>query len=144
MNDQFGISFAPTGQPGQGTGGATGPSESSPVADAIKVLSLRIPRVVGPGGLAPGGLLNGMGGGGMQGMSGVPGGLEELLRRLFGQGGAQTGAGTPKVTPGVTGPGGSPVGPLSPPPPAAPPQAPVPPPAPPPGGDDVPHDRPQF
>ena len=61
MTDEIGISFAPTGQ---GAAGAqVERSATSPVADAIKVLSLRIPRVVGPGGIAPGALMNGMGAG---------------------------------------------------------------------------------
>ena len=73
MADPFGVSFLPGGDAQykrpQGT--------SAPLQEAIKVLSLRVPRVVGANPLAPLALLTGQGGGGMP--SGI---VETLLRAL--------------------------------------------------------------
>lgn len=96
--DNFGLSFSPLGQ-----GGPTNPNNpgtpsgsGNPVQDAIKVLSLRIPKVVGAGAPSPQVLLGGAGGG-MGGAASVPGGaglggnaamFEQLLRQLFGGGGS--------------------------------------------------------
>lgn len=71
----YGVSFLPNGdQRYQRPSGGTG---ASPVQEAIKVLSLRVPRVVGSTPLAPLALLTGQGGGGAP--SGV---VETLLRAL--------------------------------------------------------------
>lgn len=94
MPNDFGISFSPfdnqrnTARPGQ-SGAAPSPQE------AIKILSLHVPRVVGSASPIPGALLNAPGSAGLggPGTAQAPNlGLEELLRRLFG-GGAQPGAG---------------------------------------------------
>ena len=80
----FGLSFVPGAeQNGQqrpgGPGGA--PSGVPPLQQAVQLLSLRLPRVMGGQALAPGPLMQGPAGGGL----GLPGGaLEELLKRLFG------------------------------------------------------------
>jgi hypothetical protein len=63
----FGISFSPlqppaSGGPNGGANGARGGPPGSPVQEAIRILSLRIPRVVGASALAPMGLLNALGG----------------------------------------------------------------------------------
>lgn len=91
----MGVSFVPNGQgdpmnrqqPGQASG-------APPLQQAIQMLSLRLPRVVGANALAPGQLLNAPGG---MGGSGNP--LLEALLRLAGMGGSFQG--------GQGGPGGS-------------------------------------
>jgi hypothetical protein len=97
----FGVSFVPGDDPMQrqaGPGGAA-PSGVSPLQSAIRLLSMRLPRIGGaglsPGALAPGALLNAPGGGGL----GAGGGLEALLRALFGLGGQAAGGGMPQMTP---------------------------------------------
>lgn len=87
----FGISFSPFSDDNSGKQNPRGPQVSP--QEAIRVLSLRVPRTVGAGSPIPGQLLNGAGGaafGGAQTPSGpTPGtpnmGLEELLAMLFGQ-----------------------------------------------------------
>lgn len=122
MTGDFGLSFAPTGQ-----NEAQNAQNQTPLQDAIKVLSLRIPSFVGAQGIAPQALLGGAGAAGAPGASavpggpgpgGVPGGLDDWLRRLLmgmgnpmggGQPGGQPaamgapppmGIPTPRVTPG--------------------------------------------
>lgn len=75
--DQPGLSFSPFNQrPGQAAPGVA----QSPVQDAIKILSFRMPSVVGASAPAPSGLL---GGPTPQG-AGVGGGLmQEFLKRLL-------------------------------------------------------------
>ena len=118
----FGISFFPSENrlsPGGGQG-ATPPV--NPLQEAIRVLSLHLPRMTGPPGLAPQSLLSGPGGQGSN--------LLAILQRLLGggmglpQGGVASPAGVmggpsmgqaplpmPHVTPGGT---PSPEGPWSP------------------------------
>lgn len=131
MDQSPGLSFSPLNQNNplgsSPYGGSPGPT-SSPIQDAIKILSLRIPRAVGASGLAPMGLLNSPGSGGF------PGGqsLESLLMRIFGQQpGMRVGSGpvasmpygnnpgqptlpqgpsAPRIIPG-SGPAGQPAGP---------------------------------
>jgi hypothetical protein len=98
MPGEMGLSFAPTAQntKDQPAGG----SNATPIQDAIRVLSLRIPSFAGgrSGSFSP--LLGGEAPfvpPGMPGMGGDgPMDLEELLRRMFGQGGAPA----PVVRPG--------------------------------------------
>lgn len=96
--DGYGVNFAPTGQAG---GDQTKPP-TEPLQQAIQMLSLRLPKVVGAQGIAPGPLMNSPGG--------SP--IMELLRMLFGQGhqgmgqpGMPTGAPMPNVHPGAGGGG---------------------------------------
>ena len=81
MIDNLGISFSPLNNPtltgGQGQG--AGQPGSVPLADAIRMLSLRIPRVVGARGIAPQMLLN------APGLAGAPADIMTLLKQLFGQ-----------------------------------------------------------
>ena len=74
----FGVSFLPNGdqrfQRPQDQPGGTG---RAPLQEAVKILSMRVPRVVGANPLAPLALLNAPGGGGLQ-----PGQLEQLMRTL--------------------------------------------------------------
>lgn len=81
----MGVSFVPSGQGDpmnrQQQGQAPG---APPLQQAIQMLSLRLPRVVGANALAPGQLLNAPGG---MGGSGNP--LLEALLRLAGMGGGQ-------------------------------------------------------
>lgn len=92
----FGLSFVPgqqadqTRKPGAPGAGAA----VSPIQQAIQMLSLRLPRVTGAQGLAPGPLLNAPGGGGFGG----GGGIDALLRLLFGMGGPMNPAGVPIQT----------------------------------------------
>lgn len=120
MANDFGLSFVPTdqgtqqpGRPGGLPGGGV-----PPIQQAIQMLSLRLPHVLGAQAVAPGPLLTSAGGGGMNVGAGG-GSLEAILRMLFGL--HQTGAfGTPaspstrpgatpmpplpRVTPGIMGP----------------------------------------
>lgn len=97
----MGVSFVPGGQGDplnrQQQGEASG---APPLQQAIQMLSLRLPRVVGANALAPGQLLNAPGG---MGGSGNP--LLEALLRLAGMGG---GSGSPggqptQILPGFSG-----------------------------------------
>ena len=107
----FGISFSPgSGDPNQKP--AQGASDT-PIQDAIKTLSLRVPSFRANGGMAPmpligapgsGGMLPGLGGG-IGGQSPLPGGLQQLLQQLFGSMQQQS-APTPSFTPGVGSGGG--------------------------------------
>ena len=109
----LGLDFTPQAQ-------ANG--EATPIQQAIRILSLRIPRQVGARGLAPQPLLASPGAGGM----GAGGGMDllSLLRQLLQPGGAGAAAGggqaplpmpgagpVPRITPGsgggtMPGPGG--------------------------------------
>ena len=91
MPMDFGMSFNPSGA-GSGQDPQQGASQT-PIQDAIKTLSLRIPRFRGPG-MAPQALLNAQGGGGMMGAGSMPGGLQQILAQLFGNQG-QLGAQAP-------------------------------------------------
>lgn len=75
----FGVSFLPNGdqryqRPEDRMGAAGG---RAPLQEAVKILSMRVPRVVGANPLAPLALLQGQGAGGLQ-----PGQLEQLMRTL--------------------------------------------------------------
>lgn len=109
MPDPLGISFMPGAQGDQGNN-----PQQTPVQQAIQTLSLRIPRVVGAGSLAPGQLLNAPGGAGLGGNPNSAALLEQIRRMLFG-GGSVPGpgqfhpalphlpgepGGTPRVIPG--------------------------------------------
>lgn len=121
MADQFGISFVPGQQQPGGPGGEGDPSGGpvSPVQQAIRLLSLRLPKFSGPNGFAPPSLLNGPGAQGNPAFgpnpmfSAPPGGggrgnplLEALLRMAGGGGGGLPGmpggggTGAPHVIPG--------------------------------------------
>lgn len=85
MADNFGVSFSPLDQGNlQGPGGPGYPPGGrpavSPLQSAVRLLSLRIPRVVGAQALAPAALLNSPGGSLFGG-----GSLEAFLQRVFGQ-----------------------------------------------------------
>ena len=83
MARPFGLSFVP-GQPKEaGSPSGGGPlGQSSPVQQAIQMLSLRLPRVLGAQGLAPSALMQAPGGAGL----GAPPQLEQILQALFGFG----------------------------------------------------------
>lgn len=80
MATDFGLSFSPATTLDRTK---TQADPNAPVQEAIRTLSLRIPKVTGGKGIAPGPLLNSLGGQGM----GMPGGmgLEQLIAMLFGQ-----------------------------------------------------------
>lgn len=86
----IGQSFAPLGDPNNPTRQQGGNGQASnPVQEAIRVLSLRLPRVLGAGTPAPGVLLNSPGGSMLPGLPGATGGapanpLTTILRQLFG------------------------------------------------------------
>ena len=75
----FGLSFLPEDNGMDRNRPQGQPSGAPPLQQAIKLLSLRLPRVAGANALAPGPLLNAPGGGGL----GAPP-LQALLQRLFG------------------------------------------------------------
>jgi hypothetical protein len=90
MADELGLSFSPTAQAQQQqaqTGALT------PIQQAIRILSLHVPRTARPSSIAPNALLTAPGAAGLAG-AGSPGGLDfvTLLRRLL-AGGAPPGAG---------------------------------------------------
>lgn len=82
----IGVNFQP-GQNGNGYDprGNGAPSAGNGVQEAIKVLSLRLPKVVGAQGVAPQGLLESMGGGGSR----VDSVVNQVLSRMFPTGGGQ-------------------------------------------------------
>lgn len=84
--DSIGLSFAPTAQNQAQTQNGGG---LSPVQQAIKILSLRIPQNTGPSGISPNALLTGPG---SAGLGSAGGGVDLLafLRRLL-QPGMQAG-----------------------------------------------------
>lgn len=102
----YGIGF----QPGQDKGQGSGTAEPPPLESVVKLLSLRLPSVVGARGIAPQALLNapGMAGAGMSGGMGEQQWLQILQRLLSGQGGGmgpQTmglpgGTADPRIIPG--------------------------------------------
>ena len=130
MPDPLGLSFLPpdpSARYGPGGGGAPG---ASPIQQAIQLLALHLPRVMGATSPIPTPLLQSLGGGGLMGGGGE--GLQEVLRRLMapwlaGQmglaapgaapwaGGAPgplpspPGLPAPRVTPGFAGPSPRPV-----------------------------------
>jgi len=111
----LGISFSPF-EDNKGPNADPRAPQVSP-QEAIRVLSLRVPRVVGAGSPIPGGLLNAPGGAAFGGGGGNGMGLEELLAMLFGQrrqgavspglpidqspGGSLTGGTFPPMVPGA-------------------------------------------
>jgi hypothetical protein len=100
----MGVSFVPGAQgPGSPQGGGpAGAAPASPLQSAIQMLSLRLPRVAGPGAIAPGQLMNGPGGAGLpQGQMS----LDQLLAHLFGPAGGPMGA---PAGPGMAAPTGAP------------------------------------
>lgn len=78
----FGLSFAP-GQAGPTRERGINGGAPSPIQQAIQLLSLRLPRVMGAQALAPGPLMQAPGAGAMGG----GGSVDALLRLLFGMGG---------------------------------------------------------
>lgn len=89
MADPFGVSFSPAGPSRQGQ--AQSGQKPSPVQQAIQTLSLRIPRVVGAGSVAPQALLSSPGGAAVGGDPNAASLLEAIKRLLFGGGGTAPG-----------------------------------------------------
>lgn len=81
MNESLGISFSPFSGNGADNQQSRSGSAVTP-QEAIRTLSLRVPRAVGAGAPAPSALLNGAGG---RGFGGGGMDLEQLLAMLFGQ-----------------------------------------------------------
>lgn len=81
MADDFGLTFVPSNAPDKTRGSAPDPNAN--VQEAIRTLSLHIPKVVGAKAPTSAALLNGQGSQGI----GAPGGmgLEQILALLFGQ-----------------------------------------------------------
>jgi hypothetical protein len=97
MADPIGITFMPS-QDNQDQGGRNmgldGPGGAD-LSQAIKILSLRLPRVQGAQAIAPASLLNGQGAGNTGGLNPHAAVFEALLRAILGAGG-----------PGITDPTG--------------------------------------
>lgn len=100
----FGLSFSPNATDKPRGQGEAGPG-ATPIQDAIKTLSLRIPQFRGPGGIAPMPLLNSPGGmqapqmgHQMPGQPQLPNGLQQLFQQLFSGGGQGP---IPNVIPGA-------------------------------------------
>jgi hypothetical protein len=81
-NDMLGLSFSPMAN--QGTNGSGNGNAVPTPQEAIRILSLRLPRTVGVASPIPSLLLNAPGGAGFSGHDTIPGGMDETLRRLFG------------------------------------------------------------
>lgn len=109
-NGPIGINFMPT-QDAADMGRQRGSMEGD-LGEAIKVLSLRAPRVVGARSITPGSNLDGAGAGGLQSLSGnINSGGEQggfnpnaalfqaLISALMGGGGQGP---APRITPGIT------------------------------------------
>lgn len=110
-DDGFGLSFAPfAGKPGYGDHPTSG-GQLSPVQEAIQILSLRRPTVVGASAPGPNALINPNAPGGPGGAGSMGGGgfdLPDLLKRLLGQfGGQYQPPSMPKFGPAPEMPGGS-------------------------------------
>lgn len=149
MADPIGVSFIPS-QDNQQPGGPPQGQMQGDLAQAFKILSLRLPSVVGAGGIAPNTLLQSQGALAVPGATGGPTGFnpyaalfEALLKHGLGQPGGQPVSSTMPIPGG--GPMPMPAGPTSNYNPPAPPQ-PMPPASPPmgvpaprviPGGDDT-------
>lgn len=112
MAEDVGLSFSPlTNQ-----GGAMGQRPAqTPVQDAIRTLSYRVPKDVGSASPIPPELLAALGGAGIGGVPGTEGdpsmGFEEIIRKIFGMTpGAMT---PPRIFPGLRDPGagGAPIAP---------------------------------
>lgn len=94
-----GISFQPTDDKGYNPGGQPrSAAPSNPVQEAIKVLSLRLPKVVGAQGMAPSPLLTSQGSGGNARVDSV---VNQVLARMFGEGEGQPQAAAPSVPPSM-------------------------------------------
>lgn len=98
--DTIGLSFSPSGSGQDAQQAQPQSGDLSPVQQAIKILSLRVPRNVGAGGITPNALLTSPGAGGMD--------IVALLRQLMQGGGpgaptagpASGGIPNPRVVPG--------------------------------------------
>lgn len=86
-NNNFGLSFAPMGGnrqiPGSAAGGSQPAGPVNPIQDAIRVLSLKIPKVVGAAAPAPQALLNSPGMAGAGPTGGLPSNLQAMLSSFF-------------------------------------------------------------
>lgn len=83
--DTPGLSFSPLGA--DPSKRPTDTTQNAPIQEAIRVLSMRVPRMNGSApSVAPNALLSGQGSGGLApgGTGGTTMGLEQLLRKLFG------------------------------------------------------------
>ena len=118
MPDPIGITFMPSADNaalGPEQGGLNGPGQD--LSQAFKILSLRLPRVLGAGAISAPRLLNSPGAAGVSGLNPHAAVFEALLRALVG-GGAPSGFGGPDA-PFAASPPGYPPGPG----PSAPPLA---------------------
>lgn len=89
----YGLSFMPGADDGTGTNQQNGPQRpaGTPVQSAIKLLSLRLPSVVGANAISPQALLQSPGSAGVGGPGGMGGeSLIEWLKKLLQQSQAQT------------------------------------------------------
>ena len=92
----LGVAFSPTAQDDRTqTPGGSGQPSATPIQDAIKLLSLRLPSFRAPG-VAALPLLQGPGSRGVIGAGRRPGGLQQILQQLLGGGLPQ-----PQIIPGV-------------------------------------------
>jgi hypothetical protein len=90
MAFDFGLSFQPGADQGNGTNQnePQGPGPT-PVQSAVKLLSLRLPSVVGAQAISPQALLQSPGSAGLGGGQMTPDAFLALLKKLMGQSGAQ-------------------------------------------------------
>ena len=114
MPNPLGLSFLPPDPSARYGGGGGAPTGAAPIQQAIQLLALHLPRILGATSPIPTPLLESLGGGGLMGGGGE--GLQEILRRLMapwlaGQmGSAAPGAGAAPWGGGAPGPLPSPPG----------------------------------
>src|SRR5690348_4052045 len=97
-----GLSFSPTQSNGPNANGQDGRGTASPVMDAIKILSFRVPQILGPNAPVAPGLLGGPGGAGPSGFDNSAMVLQ-FLQRFFG-GGTAGNVGAAALGGGINGP----------------------------------------
>src|SRR5512137_2970035 len=81
----IGLSFVPGGNLDR----KSSETPVEPIQDAIQVLSLRLPRVVGAGAVAPGALLNAQGAAGLMGGMDLDRMIKAIIDRMLPQVGGQ-------------------------------------------------------
>jgi hypothetical protein len=134
MPNNYGLSFQPGTDQGNGQGNGQQDPNVSPIQSAVKLLSLRLPSVVGAQAISPQALLQSPGSAGLSGQGGMSvEAMIEMLRKMMQQSGAQAppqmpqqarpsfsspgnAAGSPSPNRGGT-PSGFTPGPAAPPPP---------------------------
>jgi hypothetical protein len=89
MPNNYGLSFQPGTDQGNGQGNGQQDPNASPIQSAVKLLSLRLPSVVGAQAISPQALLQSPGSAGLGGGNMTPEAMLALLKKLMQQSGGQ-------------------------------------------------------